>query len=205
MKFSDINKRIVISCKSVESETRRANIDKLLTDINGIEYEAFAGKLNDIHSSERDVIHRSEVGRGAVSLYLTHLAIWQTYQNEDYIAVFESDAKLIGNLESVELPNINFIYLDYQTTDEFMGKKMKSMGNLNKDVVIPIRPLRTHAYVISGKGMKKMLGRRVKCNKPFDWALLDYLLGNSYGGLKERNIFTYIEDVSTIMINGIKQ
>lgn len=205
MKFSDISKRIVITCKSVESELRRSNIEQLLKDINGTEYEAFAGKLNDIHSSERDVIHRSEVGRGAVSLYLTHLAIWQAHQDEEYIAVFESDAKLIGNIDSVELPKVNFIYLDYQTTDEFMGKRLRSVGNLNKDVIIPVRPLRTHAYVISGKAMKKMLGKRVKCNKPFDWALLDYLNGISYGGLKDRNIFTYIEDVSTIMINGIKQ
>lgn len=207
IKVRDIKKRVVITCRSVESEIRRENIERIKKETGALEYEAFAGRMLGLNSTEKDRIHKTDVGKAAVALYISHICLWNAVKAGEHMLVLESDAKVVGNLEDLELPEIDFIYLDYQTVDEFMGRAARYGKTWSGNVRQPINPLRTHAYVISGAGAAKMKGMKRGLNMPFDWALHMYLgaRGVKWGGLVDRNVIKYIDDVSTVMINGIKQ
>jgi GR25 family glycosyltransferase involved in LPS biosynthesis len=142
-----------------------------------IKFERFPGiKVSDLSQNILDKYVPEEIQKygsdGMIGCGLSHLLIWQDAIKKNYknILVLEDDVQFTDNfneyLENVmeELPkDYDILYLGYF---ELLCRKSfdSSFNYINK----PIFPFGLHAYIISNKGLKKIVKLITKMNEHID-------------------------------------
>lgn len=119
---------------------------------------------------EEHISNNNNMGPSAIGCSLTHLSAWldALKNNHQRVAIFEDDARLINPNPHVLEPIAEFYqYLKDNDLEEpdifFLGKCFEKCGKLTplfKNVFQGASPLCSHAYIITAKGIQKILAQK---------------------------------------------
>jgi GR25 family glycosyltransferase involved in LPS biosynthesis len=154
-------------------------LEKVTKECNkvGIKFERFPGiKVSDVSQNILDKYIPEEIQKygadGMIGCGLSHLFVWQDAIKKNYknILVLEDDVYFTDDfneyLKNVmeEVPDdYDILYLGYS---ELFCQKLKdlSFNYISK----PIFPLALHAYIVSNKGLKKLVNLITKLDDHID-------------------------------------
>ena len=159
--------------KRLESVTKECN------NVN-ITFKRFPGI--DVNNLSKEILDKyipkeiQEYGtNGLIGCGLSHLFIWKDAINKNYknILVLEDDITFTDNFNEYFLNVINEVPEDYDIL--YLGYK-DNICNPPKDcsfnyVYKPYFPLNLHAYIVSSKGLKKLVNLINKIDDHIDWLI----------------------------------
>jgi GR25 family glycosyltransferase involved in LPS biosynthesis len=146
----------------------------------GIKFERFPGvKISDLSQNILDKYIPEQTQKygtnGMIGCGLSHLFVWQDAVQNNYknILVLEDDVfftddfneYLINVMEEVP-DDYDILYLGYRDTN-CNPPKDSSLNYIYK----PNFPLLLHAYIVSNKGLKKLLNLITKVDEHIDWLI----------------------------------
>ena len=153
-----------------KSKDRLAKITQNLWNLN-IQFERF----NGIHGKDLDINTINKVttffgrtllcNRGIIGCALSHIEIWKSFRdsNDDFILISEDDVEYTTEFPEL-LNNIDNIYdkteFDILSLNSSVGiqKSKSDTIYVNKyEILKPVFPLTTASYILSHKGVNKLL------------------------------------------------
>lgn len=192
----NIDKIYVINLK--KREDRLLKIDKLFKKIGGIfpnyvKVEAVDGNTLSIQDNnnltlkskylyENPTLFMDIKSKGALGCYLSHLKIWEDAIKNNYnnIIIFEDDVQTDLTLDEImkyinSVPNdYDIAYLDYLCLDCTNNIYVNNYWNENKLDSIT----QTSAYMLSKKGIQKLLKNVYVIEMQIDYYLSTYAIIN---------------------------
>lgn len=145
-------------------------------DINCTRFSAITS--NNINNYKNLVINKTKMNNNEIACSLSHLSILSEYQKQKYIIVFEDDIQTYANAQTFKdhvqriislVPNFDIVYFGQagvtcKNTELIENPLYRYKGN----------SFCAHAYMISKKGIKKIL-QELPINKPIDLVYRDIL------------------------------
>lgn len=161
--------------KDIQRRTSIENVCKYL-DINCTRFSAITS--NNINNYKNYVANKTKMNNNEIACSISHLSILSEYQTQKYIIVFEDDIQTYASDQTFKnhvqraislVPNFDIVYFG-------------QAGVTCKDTELIENPLYryrgnsfcAHAYMISNKGIKKIL-QESPINKPIDLVYRDVL------------------------------
>ena len=106
-----------------------------------------------------DPILKTPLTKGEVGCFLSHWHLWnKCIEKNEPIIVLEDDAILTDKFDVEEISKLkyDFVYLGW--------KEMDKSKDINDDLVIPVYPYWTLAYMIRPKAARVLVNDVIKCN-----------------------------------------
>ena len=163
----------IISLK--RAQDRRINMVKKMKENgqNCIFFDAVDGK--NMNTSHKNLCNKFEkLSDGEKGCFLSHYLLWKKILDSDYedAIIFEDDAVILDNnnfknIQQFLIPDYDYIYLGF--CFEKFKDKIKELNEYS--IYKSDYALCTHAYIVSKKGIKKLLNyldSQTKWDYPID-------------------------------------
>ena len=124
-----------------------------------IGYEKLLSQGFDTDHNWIDPILKTPLTKGEVGCFLSHWHIWnKCIEKNEPIIVLEDDAILTDKFDVEEISKLkyDFVYLGW--------KEMDKSKDINDDLVIPVYPYWTLAYMIRPEAARVLVNDVIKCN-----------------------------------------
>jgi glycosyl transferase family 25 len=189
-------KIVIINLK--HSTDRFLKISNNLKELN-LSFERFEAIYGKELSSDQIKESTSFMGRtflcnrGIIGCAMSHIEIWKSFKNsnEDFIFITEDDVEYSSRLPKL-LNNIKDIYeqidFDVLSLNCSIGINYSTKSTIfikNYEITKPFFPLTTASYILSKKGVDKLLSMITKINYHIDFEIA---LKNLFNDLKYFNI-----------------
>ena len=122
-------------------------------------YEKLLSQGFDTDHNWIDPILKTPLTKGEVGCFLSHWHLWnKCIEKNEPIIVLEDDAILTDkfNVEEISKLKYDFVYLGW--------KEMDKSKEINDDLVIPVYPYWTLAYMIRPEAARVLVNDVIKCN-----------------------------------------
>jgi len=189
-----IEHTFVINLKKRNDRWKRVNEKFKGSNLKLIRWDAVYGKELSVKyvSQITTDFCRNFCSSGTIGCWLSHYNLWKHISNNNLnnVLILEDDANPIKDFNKnlseflTSIPNdYDVVYLgccgSCGSTKKTYSKSVfgKENEDFNEKLMIPAKPLCTHAYLISNKGAKKLLGydELKKINYDIDHALADII------------------------------
>ena len=187
-RFDYSNKRVQIYAILLDGYAeRRYNVRKQLSGLKYTVFRAVNGRrLTNFDITVREKIVRNNcTGRplkvGEIGCLLSHFLVWKEFANSaiPYALIFEDDLKIVGSLRELipallSFGDFDLLYLGHGFEDK-NGTIVHKVQNY--EIRRSIKPLCTHAYLVSNNGAKNLV--RFLLNHP-TCVPVDCVLNDAY-------------------------
>ena len=189
--YNDSLSSIVITNENsfeVTNSLKNSNINFSLFDVMYVNNN----KFNELLNSKKISLDRYKLRNDQVSLWLTHLHIWQKMieDNVDKLLIIESSCKFVSNF--TEMYNSILTkskFLDYDIL--YLGYCGVSATNEKLSLTNTGCPRLTSSYIITLNGAKKLVEKLSFIDYPFDELLGSLFFKKEINGYRSSQLLTY--------------